>query len=212
MWLGNELKGTERPINILLCHHHPTSHPIFSESKDYEAMHNGQRLIELLSGEWIIIHGHRHAPGIRYATGGTDTPVIFSSGSFGSVLYPELQTRARNQLYFLEIPINDGASLVGNFKAWSWSVGQGWKPSGEDEDIPRSGGFGFRGDLRTLSSAIEKKVRKDGPTYWSEISQSHPEVPFILPSDLKSLSNLLNRKKVTLIYQQGVPFQVGKDK
>src|SRR5450759_3743692 len=95
-------------------------------------MRDCDRLIDLLGdgnlGQWLIVHGHKHFPNIAYSAGAAQSPVVFSCGSFSARLSPELQTRARNQFYIIEIPLKKVKvlGLVGKILAWDWSAGKGW--------------------------------------------------------------------------------------
>jgi hypothetical protein len=66
----------------------------------------GQFLLDLLAydsnGDWVVLHGHKHCPKISYAAGGVTSPIVFSCGSIGAKLYPELNGNVRNQWYLLE--------------------------------------------------------------------------------------------------------------
>ena len=88
-------------VNLLLCHHHPQQHQEFKLG-DYDAMKNGQLLLELLGsgqlGHWLIIHGHKHHPKLCYASGGAASPVIFSAGSLSVDIQHELQGSAQTSI------------------------------------------------------------------------------------------------------------------
>ena len=74
-------QGTVRPVQILLCHHHPHRFGDM-DIDDYSEMSGGQLLLSKLSGgdlgHWTIVHGHRHWPHLTYASGGGGAPTIFS--------------------------------------------------------------------------------------------------------------------------------------
>src|ERR1039458_1676051 len=83
--LSAELKNLPpKPVNILLCHHHPLMHSELGLGED-DYMKNGQLLLDLLGGgqvgQWLVIHGHKHHPRISYASGGSNSPAVFSAGS-----------------------------------------------------------------------------------------------------------------------------------
>jgi predicted MPP superfamily phosphohydrolase len=63
-----------KPVNILLCHHHPQQHMELNLG-EYDVMKSGQLLLDLLGsgafGDWIVIHGHKHHPKLCYAAGGS---------------------------------------------------------------------------------------------------------------------------------------------
>ena len=62
---------SEKELNILVCHHHPYKMVHLENNLDTESMDGGDSLgnilIESDKGPWLIIHGHKHIPQIRYA-------------------------------------------------------------------------------------------------------------------------------------------------
>jgi hypothetical protein len=207
-----------RPVNILLCHHHPHKH---SEVKlgDYDEMLGGQLLLDLLGsgayGEWMIVHGHKHHPKIQYAAGSPQTsPIVFSAGSLCAKLYPELGTLVRNQFYIISMPYELFATqgMVGRFDAWDWTTGNGWvRARSSGSGMPGHGGFGHRGNLTTIAAKISNIV---GTTFkeWKEVQASVPEVNYLLP-DMFSL--LLTRLQTNFNLKaafdgEGTPIQIGR--
>ena len=150
-----------KPVNLLVCHHHPHKH---NELKlgEYDEMVGGQDLLGILDANWIVIHGHKHHPKVCYAKGGNDSPIVFSAGSLSARLYPELANQVRNQCYLLEFPIAsiDKLGLVGQFRAWDWNMGTGWvsagipNPKAKYSGLPAQGGFGARANCRVIASII----------------------------------------------------------
>lgn len=74
----------EHPVKILLCHHHPHQHEELNLGAT-DVMELGQQLLDLLatddSGTWLVVHGHKHHPKISYAAGGSNSPIVFASGT-----------------------------------------------------------------------------------------------------------------------------------
>jgi predicted phosphodiesterase len=204
---GYLIGAGSKPINLLVCHHHPHKH---SELKlgDYDEMQGGYELLHLLetqASDWIVIHGHKHHPKICNASGSSKAPVIFSAGSLSARLYPELANNARNQCYFLEFPLEQIASigLVGRFRAWDWAVGAGWSPASQDSNIPRSGGFGARANLKHLARKVRGAVRTKRA--WAEVLEQFDEISFLLPQDQVSLlKELRNAGLRVLSDEQGI--------
>lgn len=190
--------GSSRPLNILLCHHHPHQHAEIGLGEK-DLMRGGHELLALLGsgryGEWIVIHGHKHHPKISYASGTTAcSPVVFAAGSLSAVLYPELQTRARNQFYLLEFCADEITrhGLVGRFRAWDWAIGDGWVPAGKRSGLPAFGGFGNRTLHRVLAERINDVI-SDPSTLWSTVCDSIPEARYLLPTDEDLLEEVLQR-------------------
>lgn len=190
--------GSVKPVNILLCHHHPQQ---LSELGlgETDFMRNGQLLLDQLGsgrfGSWLVIHGHKHLPKVSYASGGASSAVIFSAGSLCAQLLDQLGTRARNQFYILRIPYGAFSihGFVGTFSAWDWRGAYGWHSAGTASGLPAVGGFGFRGNVGVLASTIAALV-VDSPISWSEVRERRPEVDYVLPQDMEVLIGLLKKE------------------
>lgn len=207
-----------KPINILLCHHHPKRHPEI-DYEDYEIMKGGEALLEMLAsgkiGDWLVIHGHKHYPKVDHAAGGNCAPVVFSAGSLCAVLYETIASLVRNQFYIITIPIADTLrlGLVGEVMAWDWGEGIGWQPASGPvtRGIPHKSGFGMRGPLNILAATVAAQVTQ--PTLaWDTLRTILPELKYILPRDLSVLEGLLRKRyDLKFVYDaSGIPFQIGK--
>jgi 3',5'-cyclic AMP phosphodiesterase CpdA len=207
----------EKPVNMLLCHHHPTPLTEFGDDREYMA--NGDRLLELLGsgkyGSWMVIHGHRHVPKLQYAQGSSTSPVIFSAGSLSATIFPRARRRASNQFYIVEFPKVDlslNVTLPGRILAWDWAHGIGWTPAGADSGLPAISGFGHRGGTGPLAHRIASLIPDDaGWAKWSDVEASVPEVMFLTPSDMQGLRAELQRRGLGVTESHpGVPAQVGR--
>jgi 3',5'-cyclic AMP phosphodiesterase CpdA len=195
--IRDELENSNtKEINILLCHHHPHQHSEHGLG-ELDVMQGGQRLIELLGnsrfGSWLIVHGHKHHPKISYAAGPTSaTPVVFAAGSVSAFLYPELATHTRNQFHLLELSRSEikKFGLVGKFSSWDWSSGIGWIPAQSSMGLPRSGGFGNRTQMPLIVESLLGHL-KNPSMKWRELCSSMPELAYLLPSDLQTLTRCL---------------------
>lgn len=211
-------RSTIRPINMLLCHHHPHKQTEL-DLENYDEMAGGQILLELLgssaSGEWLIIHGHKHHPKISYASGTTaSTPVVFSAGSLSATLYPSMASRTRNQFYIISLPYSkyDKYGLIGTFDSWDWVIGFGWQRANFcNGSLPGHGGFGFRGKMSQLLSKIDDVITS-GYMAWDEFVNKVPEVEYLLPDDFVSLLKIhLPRRGIeVLCASDGHPLQIGR--
>jgi hypothetical protein len=213
--IAKDLDRSEpRTINLLLCHHHPQQHMELNLG-DYDAMKNGQLLLDMLAtgkyGRWLIIHGHKHHPKVVYASGPATSPTIFSAGSLCAVLYPELQTKARNQFYLLSMPFEHirQFGLVGTIQAWDWAFGEGWAPAAStNSGLPAVSAFGFRGDPRQTALRISSLVRnKKG---WDDICNHLPEATYYLSQDLETLRVELEMIGFRMTEESGHPKEVGR--
>lgn len=219
-WLRDDLaKRDPRPINVLLCHHHPHLHSELAKiDTSYEVMRDGDRLIDLLGdgdlGQWLIVHGHKHFPNIAYSAGRTQSPIVFSCGSFSARLYKELGTRTRNQFYIIEIPLNkvNGLGLVGNISAWDWSDGKGWiRPDGASSGLTSLTPFGSRENLYSLATRLSDFLGTNPFVTWQELVAEIPSLEFVLPDDLRDLERILGqRHEISISRTDGQPSQLGK--
>ena len=219
-WLKEDLAKREpRQINILLCHHHPHLHSELAKiDTSYEVMRDGDRLIDLLGGgdlgQWLIVHGHKHFPNIAYSAGRTQSPIVFSCGSFSARLYMELQTRARNQFYIIEIPLNKvkELGLVGNISAWDWSEGKGWiKPDGDSSGLASLTPFGSRENLYSLATRLTGFLGIKPFAPWLELVAEIPSLEFVLPADLRDLEHILKENhKISIDWAEGRPSELGR--
>lgn len=213
------LTGEEKRINILVCHHHPITHNPANE-EDYSEMVGGDRLIDLLDsgeyGSWLLIHGHKHYPRLAYASGGASSPIIFSAGSLSAFLYQKIASRARNQFYIIEIPINDldalELDLAGTVTAWDWINMSGWQPAGVGSGLPHQVGFGWRESARTIAVTIAKHL-EDKPDVLTgeELLTAIPRLRFLRPEELEDVvRRLRSLHGVVAQLKDGIICEVGR--
>lgn len=218
-WLREDLAKREpRQINILLCHHHPHLHSELAKiDTSYEVMRDGDRLIDLLGegnlGQWLIVHGHKHFPNISYAAGLTESPIVFSCGSFSARLYMELGTRARNQFYIIEIPLNKvkELGLVGNIYAWDWSDGKGWIKPGGSSGLTSLTPFGSRENPHSLATRLSDFLGTKSYATWLEVVTEIPSMEFLSPADLRALERILKKNyKLSINWTENQPSELGR--
>ncbi len=213
--LKQRLHETEnRPVNMLLCHHHPQKHMEINLG-DYDDMRSGQLLTDLLGngefGEWIIIHGHKHHPKICYAQGGSSAPVVFSSGSLCHVLFDELNTVAQRQFYILRFPFAKYSStgLVGTFRAWDYEFKYQWGRPTRKSGLPSRGGFGCREKPAVFAAQIAKWLGTR-VVPWSEFVDEFPWYEYLLPQDQHALrTTLANEHSINVQSEEEMPVQIG---
>ncbi len=206
-----------KPLNILVCHHHPQQHSELNLG-DYDWMRQGQELLDLLGtglyGAWIVVHGHKHHPKISYASGGASSPLVFSAGSFSAALYQELGTAARNQFYMLSFELADLPTMgcVGTGQAWDWATSQGWVPASTGSGLPASFGFGCRESSASLSDTIAHEMTTDIAMGWQRLVTRLPQLRYVLPGDLASLkADLRRRHKLEILMNEyNVPYHLGR--
>ncbi len=192
--------GTD--VNILLCHHHPMPHTEL-DLEDASAMFGGDRLLDLLDrdrhGRWLVLHGHKHFPWVRYAPGSSISPVLFSAASAGVLIHDPLITRVRNQVHLIEFDTAQTAAIklhmAARFESWLWAFGTGWQPSPMGNGLPGRGGFGFRVDLRDLAQRIAAEHFHRGAKvlHGTDLEGIEPRLPYLAPIDIQPLSEILER-------------------
>jgi hypothetical protein len=191
-------------INIVLVHHHLTRNPFIEDANS--VMVGGDRLIEVFkqSGkQWLIVHGHQHAPMLSYADSSAFTPIILSAGSVAAKTYPMRGGhQARNQVHHVSIPISkiepSGVRLMGSVTSWSWSFHRGWQPASSDGGIRFQAGFGFRPDFLNLRDQIVTGVKaSSGAPTWKEVATA-AEIDFLAPDDLDGLVQLIEREGIVV--------------
>lgn len=202
--LERDLNSTDAQaeVNVLLCHHHPTPHTELDPA-DRSTMKGGDRLLDLLDqdrhGRWLVVHGHKHFPWLRYAPGSSISPVVFSAGSASVLLYESLNTRVRNQVHAIVLDTAVSAAarlhLAGTFESWAWSSGVGWGRAPTDTGLPGRGGFGFRVDLNDLADHIAEEHARAGrrTLRHDDLVTSEPRLPYLAPIDLSALREILRR-------------------
>lgn len=198
-----------KPVNVLLCHHHMLPDTIFART-DYSEMKGADLLLDALGsgefGHWLVIHGHKHHPRLFYAPGGMSAPVIFCAGSLCAHIYAELQGRARNQFYLLQLPFAEyatlGVDMCGRISAWDWIPLRGWQPAGNESGLPHQSGFGFHPSFATIAPDIAQFVSAGGQPYveWQELLAYKPQIQYMLPSDLsRLLTTLRTTHKISIL-------------
>lgn len=204
------------PVNIILCHHHPHQFPeLFQEDDTYDVMKNGQQLLDLLgngrNGNWIVIHGHKHHARVGYSQGTSSSPIVMAAGSFSAVIYPELQSHARNQFYIIEIPLNNPSGLVGTIKAWDWTP-RGWIPAvSDDSGLPAIVKFGCRDTPQNLARRIDQCLGERVAENWTNILALVPEAEYLLPNDFDSLIYVLEITfGIKVESDKGIPIEIGR--
>ncbi len=191
----NSESVSKKKFNILLTHHHPSKMDYVDESEDYEAIDGGDYLLENIQktrkGPWLIIHGHKHYPDIKYAASrGAARPVVFSAGSLSAKLYPELERKTSNQFYIVEVNLNVTAAnrlVTGQFRSYEWTMTSGWRES-ESDSLPDLGGFGGQLDMNLIIGKLEEVL--DGGRLVassSDLEGLNEYIRYLTPFDVNEL-------------------------
>jgi len=186
----------ERSLNFFVCHHHPVEIDVPAE--DQSVIDNGTILVAMLEDlsppPWVVIHGHRHLPGLRYATASPASPVIFSAGSLAANLHMRLQGRTANQFYLLEVEHADGLTL-GRYRAWTWDQHEGeWLEGQDTRALSSTGGFGYRPDVVAAAATIAPLVpdHAQGAITWGEVEAALPKIRFVIEEEKRMIVEALS--------------------
>jgi 3',5'-cyclic AMP phosphodiesterase CpdA len=184
----------EKPVNILLIHHHPAEHARSAMFKDtYGPMANGDELLGALEafpsiGRWMVIHGHKHIPDFTVNGGTSYSPLVLSAASVGGKLWQPISTATRNQFHVVEFELDRIVGTPrtrGSVYSWSWSVGAGWIPAPDQTGLPARFGFGAVVDSSDLADQVVMKYESvaDEIVNWKDIVDAIPLVRYQAPKD-----------------------------
>jgi hypothetical protein len=224
--LGSELSAlSQKPLNILLCHHHPVRNAEIPPSKDYSEMVSGDVLLNKVSeldiGDWIFVHGHKHYPRIWYAGGSSGkSPVIMSAGSFSARLYSEIAGFARNQFYIVDFPLleieRERTGVLGRIAAWDWTQSYGWQEARPGSGIHHQSGFGWRENPNRVAKEVAEEAAKlliGGVQFigWEKLEHSIPLLRYLSPDSMHQLTNALkSTHALTVLFEGPRPNQLGR--
>lgn len=201
-----------KPVQILLCHHHPHQHSEY-QLGEHDVMKGGQLLLDMLGrhGRWLVVHGHKHHPKITRAAGHSSAPWVFAAGSLAALSNPATQGHARNQFYLLDLDPDTFPTIGwgGEGRAWDWATEDGWAPAGRDSGLPARFAFGFGADLGLLIRAVEPHIPSTSNGYipWAELCDRVPLLRRVSPRDIEELSGQGLRIEYS---DEGTPFQVSR--
>lgn len=189
--LKQVLCDSARPVNVLLCHHHPMPSTHLSPD-DRSQMEGGDRLVKLLdemSDKWFVVHGHKHEPNLDQLGGSANAAIRLASGSIGANLWPRLAAHVRNQFHVVEFPLDQlGAAYVklgGRVYSYTWQPSNGWRAAVKDEGLPARAGFGHWQDGESIARQTFDWARSEGLEVLDRdaLLDHSPQLDFMLPSD-----------------------------
>lgn len=209
----------EKDLNILVCHHHPYKMEHLENDLDKECMDGGDSLgnvlIESEKGPWLIVHGHKHIPQIRYAPSpSTMGPLVFSAGSFSAKLYTNILDRTSNQFYVINVDLEKTKArgvVVGTFESFEWTPLKRWSRS-TAKFLPARGGFGGSKTPREIAVQINKHLESsnDGFLNTSDLSSYLDDLLYFTPLDKDIFDRELERMNLVPIYENYTLTQVGR--
>lgn len=208
----------KRPINLLLCHHHPQKMEHVDRSEDNECMQGGQYLLRRLhdanKGPWLVIHGHKHFADVTYAAApGMNPYVIFSSGSISARLHDGVADRTSNQFYIVEIDLDKCTSegkAVGTLETHEHLRGLRWGES-TSLNLPAKSGFGSAITPKAVADKITALISESCPFLnEQDLSEFHDLTVNFTPHDVNSLVVELEGNDLSVECNNNVIIEVGK--
>jgi 3',5'-cyclic AMP phosphodiesterase CpdA len=189
---------TDDKVKVALFHHHPIPHSRFNLGNE-DLIRNGSDLIDLLNKYSfdLVIHGHKHDPWLRYASGNNLSVPIFSAGSF-SATTNILITGKKNNFHLIKI-IKSKKNTTGIIDTWEFLPAGGWVPASGEHNFPVKTGFGYRGSIEDLIKKTVATVAKapNKQISWNVFIKQIPEVEFLTPDDcIKFKTALENEHKL----------------
>lgn len=199
-----------KPVNILLCHHHPVEHQLVAEFQDsYGPIDDGNRILRLLdqypaSGRWMIVHGHKHVPLLTEGGFSANAPVLLCAASAGGKLWHPIVSVTHNQFHIVEFELDhiDGLPpLRGTIASYVWGFGRGWYPPDRSGGLPGECGFGVRHDHRTLAAKVAGLLSNSALhfTSWQSVQEAVPEVKYQGPRDIEQFESALKERGIVLM-------------
>jgi predicted phosphodiesterase len=212
------LDTQEKPLNLLVCHHHPYKHHYPADfAPDYQAIENGPVLLEMLEEvsdrRWVVVHGHRHFSNIAYAAGAANSPVVMAAGSLGFVLPTKQNSQVANQFHHLTTYLDHPGlpPVCGIIRSWDWVHGPGWVPTNRFYGLPHVSGFGVVDNARQLADEVSGRFKTQIPISWALVEKELPKLAFLMPSDFKKLRAALREHHGLAIADlDHAPFQLGR--
>jgi predicted phosphodiesterase len=196
------LEKNKKKYNIAICHHHPIPHERHNLGT-HDLIENGTELADLL-GKYsfqIIIHGHKHDPLVRYASGGTNSPVVFSAGSFSAFKNLLLQG-AYNTFHIITLEHEEKKDCVnhGKIKTWFFTPSKGWDSQVKNEYIDANVGFGCRTIITALANEIHQWFLSNtiNNYEWNDFIPSFEMINYLLPNDKIKLGRFLKEKMINV--------------
>jgi hypothetical protein len=176
----------QRPTNILVSH---------NRISDCVGGDDLSRVLQkAIHGPWIFVHGSNHLNAVEYSAGGGASAVEVSLSPVDSPFLGGNTPRA--SCILLKLPSareSVGLTIPGQFRAMDWHPIMGWRQLRFPSD--GIGGFGFRGSLESLAGQIAKSVQAASSRQvdWRELLDADPRLAFVVPQDLRSIFDLLER-------------------
>lgn len=208
--LEKELLGSkEFKHQVVVSHHHPIPHEDRLGGSE-DLMVNGSILLDILVANRFkfYIHGHKHDIRIKYSPHGTDSLLVFSSGSFSRHPYPSLSL-VLNAFHVvnLENSAVPNCSNQGFIETYFFAVGTGFQAI-DSMTFPHIAGFGCHLAIETIVSNIFQwvigfKDKLSITTFmksWDEVLNAAPEIRYLPPEQFREVVRQLQEKGVKFLF------------
>ena len=206
-----------KAFRVALIHHHPIPHENLKLGAD-DLVVKGSELLDVLEKARfrIVVHGHKHYPRLRYASGGGSAPTVFASGSL-SAFNAQMLSNTRNLFHIIRLcdePI-PGCVGQGKIESFEFNAGKGWSPpSKRSADFPAIAGFGCRSSYTDLAESTIKVLGASsmGLQQWAAVQVSLPQVEYLLPGDFELYSKELESRFRVKMYPAPpeIPYCIGR--
>ena len=191
--------ASEKPFNILVCHHHITKMDHIDNARDTEAMDGSEHLIRELDrankGPWLIIHGHKHFANIYKPTSTFSTEnIVFSAGSLSAKLHEQIMHRTSNQFYIIEIDnkeCSNSFSLKGKYWTYEYAIGRGWDAS-TSYNLPAYGLFGYQANQREIFHFLKTSLEDSPFLTHLELSEINNKTKALLPDSFNLFLKMIS--------------------
>lgn len=202
-------RGLTTERNILLTHHHLSTHPDIDDANS--VLQNGSQIMEILhtSGKnWMVVHGHLHAPYL-YKSEGTSNIYVLSSGSAGGKPFNIRGRTPDNQCHLLRLaPSTPGSDMRVEIETWNWIDCTGWLPSSPDNGLPHRTGLGCSDGIDAISDDIYSTIQRAGEMHWKELIDAKPNLRFLSPQQSALLKEKLKHRNLDIHYDELQQFKV----
>nr|WP_162234595.1 metallophosphoesterase [Frigoribacterium sp. Leaf8] len=199
--LGLHIQAKVLPdIKIALIHHHVSQLPGLDHAEQ-SVVQDAQELHHRLesSGQWIIIHGHKHRPYVQRVSGNGDAPIAISAGSFSANLGgTTFAGQVQNQFHVIEVrshPVEaPELTIAGTVYSWSFTglAGSSWRVAGSSDALPGESGFGWKGSPASLAAAVADMLSDQKPSLSrAEVESVDPSMVFMTSRELQIMDDHL---------------------
>ena len=176
-------------VRVFVLHHHIDHYHDPTDYRDFSALQNSSRLMELLWGNRfdLVVHGHTHLPSLTSKWQGYGNFLaVLCAGSFSAIMFPGWNGRVNNQFHLIHVDgrPSAGGAIHGHVQSWAFTSGRDWVESREEySGIAHLEGFGVYYEVSELHAilrpTLEKAFRQSDYVEWSALLASEPRLRHI---------------------------------